>query len=134
MVANPYLSEAGIEIAGKEYLLVFDHHAQARLQELFGGKGWEQKLSEALDDWQVLKVDEVLAIGLHARQPGVWTAESLAAMNMPVIARIPTQKAIIKAISLSLWGPDGAPKDAKPPPQVGRWGTIFSRPFAQPSA
>lgn len=135
MIANSIAGEVTISIGGKEYWLLFDHAAIARLQTLLGVQTWAIKMGQALDAWEMPVVDQILAIGLEARQPGLFTPESLAEVRNPVIPRNPTVRAIIAAMQLSSWGPDGRPPEEIPPvdPLMGRRGIRSLWPFVRDS-
>lgn len=135
MIANSIAGEVTISIGGAEYWLLFDHAAIARLQTLLGVQTWAVKMGQALDNWEMPVVDHILAIGLEARQPGMFSAESLAEVRNPVIPRNPAVRAIIAAMQLSSWGPDGRPPEETPTadPRMGHRGIRSWWPFGQPS-
>ncbi len=132
MLANRLNSEASIRIGNDDLLLVFDHAAQAKLQTLFGLEAWELAFAKAMDRWEMPTVDHIIAIGLEARQPGQWTAAKLALVT-PVIPRIPATRAVQAALELSVWGPQGPPREPPKRPTSGPKRTFSWWPSAKRS-
>ena len=97
MTDSPVQGIATVEIEGKEYEIIFDWAAQAKINKLFPGD---------FDLMQPQILAQVAALGLEARHPEM-TAERIFEASPPTI---PTMHAVERAYKYALWG-DVAPPD-----------------------
>ena len=98
--ANKYVGEVSLDIAGKKYILRYDWNAIGKLKTKFG-PDFDQKISRASIESDMVIMAVVLAIGLERHHPGKLPVEKIIDLSPPVV---PVVDAINKAIVYAYHG------------------------------
>ncbi len=107
MTGNPYRGEVAVQIGGQSCVLQFTWAALARLKEELGPDYLAQAAAACahLDPGVLAKL---ASAGLIRRYPGL-TPEAIAQEGPPIEV---LAHALLAALNLALWGPEGQPDSA----------------------
>lgn len=112
MTKNAYTGRAPLQLDGREFGLVFDWEALARVKSELGGDALKI-IAEGPDPERLALI---VAIGLARLHPEM-SAPAVMALSPPFV---PTMNAVSAALSVAYWGPKGPPAEVpEPNPPVG---------------
>ncbi len=97
-MTNTHVGEATLTLDGKEYILVYDWDAIARLQSSLG-KDFDQKIAQASIDVNLEVIAQTLSIALIKRNP--LTVEEIKALSPPILE---VTSALGRALNLAFYG------------------------------